>query len=159
MTRRKKMLRVPYGPAPVRRAPFTLADVFILLALAALFYAGVRLAFHAPGAIRGPEISLSVAALPWYALLSLGRMTAAYALSFLFSLAYGYAAARSPAGEKVLIPLLDVLQSVPILSVLPVVLLGFSAGLPQQLAAAPAALVPIFTSPAWKLSFCFYPAL
>ena len=106
------MLRFRYGPALVRRAAFTLADVFILLALAALFYAGVRLAFHAPGAIRGPEISLSVAALPWYALLSLGRMTAAYALSFLFSLAYGYAAARSPAGEKILIPLLDVTENV-----------------------------------------------
>jgi len=153
------MLRFRYGPALVRRAAFTLADVFILLALAALFYAGVRLAFHAPGAIRGPEISLSVAALPWYALLSLGRMTAAYALSFLFSLAYGYGAARSPAGEKVLIPLLDVLQSVPILSFLPVVLLGFSAVLPQKLAAELAAVVLIFTSQAWNLTFCFYQAL
>jgi pimeloyl-ACP methyl ester carboxylesterase len=98
-------------------------------------YAGVRLALRVPAVIAGPDISLSVAALPWYAFLSTGRMAAAYLLSLLFSLVYGYSAARNRTAERVLTPLLDVLQSVPILSFLPVVLLGLSAVLPQGLAA------------------------
>ena len=56
-------------------------------------------------------------------------------------------------------PLLDVLQSVPILSFLPVVLLGLSAVLPQRLAAELAAILLIFTSQAWNLTFSFYQSL
>ncbi|GAH10844.1 unnamed protein product, partial [marine sediment metagenome] len=59
---------------------------------------------------------------------------AAYLLSLTFSLIYGYAAARSRTAERLLMPLLDVLQSVPILSFLPVVLLSLSALLPQAIA-------------------------
>jgi NitT/TauT family transport system permease protein len=72
-------------------------------------------------------------------LLSTLRVTAAYLLSLLFSLTYGYAAARNPAAEQALTPLLDVRQCIPILSFLPVVLLGLSAVLPQGLAAELAA--------------------
>ena len=82
--------------------------------------------------IRGPTIILAPSALPWYALLSLGRMAAAYGLSILFTLVYGRAAAYHPRAERVLMPLLDVLQSVPILSFLPVVLLSLSAVLPEN---------------------------
>ena len=122
-----------FGPArPDRPAP-GVGDLVILAGIAALLYAGVRLAFFAPRAIAGPEISTAPAALPWYALLSIGRMSIAYALSLGFSLAYGYAAARNPGARKLLMPLLDVLQSVPILSFLPVVLLGLSAVLPLSL--------------------------
>src|SRR5207247_880327 len=58
-----------------------------------------------------------------------------------------------------LMPLLDVLQSVPILSFLPVVLLGLSAVLPQKVAAEIAAIVLIFTSQAWNLTFSFYQSI
>jgi NitT/TauT family transport system permease protein len=124
--------------------------------LASLLYLGARLALRAPPIIAGPEISQSFAALPWYAFLSTGRMTAAYLLSLLFSLAYGYAAARNRSAERVLTPLLDVLQSVPILSFLPVVLLGLSAVLPQNIAVELAAIVLIFTSQAWNMTYSFY---
>jgi len=130
-----------------------------MLGLAALLYAGVRLAFAAPQSIAGPSISTSPAALPWYALLSIGRMTVAYLLSLLFSLAYGYASARHRAANRVLLPLLDVLQSVPILSFLPVVLLGLSSVMPVALAAELAAIVLIFTSQAWNMTFSFYQSM
>jgi len=148
-----------FGPVWSRRPPFTAGDGLILLGLAALLYVGVRLAFAAPRSISGPAISTSPGALPWYALLSIGRMTVAYFLSLTFSLAYGYAAARHRAAQRVLLPLLDVLQSVPILSFLPVVLLGLSAVVPVSLASEAAAIILIFTSQAWNMTFSFYQSM
>lgn len=145
-----------YSPALTGRPPLTAGDGLILLGLAATAYIGARLAFHAPHVVRGPEISLSAKALPWYALLSVGRMAIAYLLSLVFSLAYGYTAARHRRARAVLIPLLDVLQSVPILSFLPVVLLGLSVILPPAVAAELASIVLIFTSQAWNMTFSFY---
>src|SRR5690242_15022497 len=98
-------------------------DLVIIGGLAVLLWVGVRLALGAPQIIRGREISLSPAVLPYYAALSLSRMFVAYALSLAFTLVYGYKAAVDRRAQRVLLPLLDVLQSVPILSFLPVVLL------------------------------------
>jgi NitT/TauT family transport system permease protein len=142
-------------PVPLTRV-FSGGDALILLALAALLYGGARLALGAPQVIAGPEISLSVAAVPWYALLSIARMSVAYGLSLTFSLVYGYAAARHASARALMMPLLDVLQSVPILSFLPVVLLGLSAFLPRGFAAELTAVVLIFTSQAWNMTFSFY---
>jgi NitT/TauT family transport system permease protein len=153
------MRRFNFSPALPETPPFTLGDGIILLGLTTALYAGTRLAFHAPAVIYGPEISLAPSALPWYALLSVGRMAAAYFLSLLFSLFYGYAAARNRTARAVLMPLLDVLQSVPILSFLPIVLLSLSAVLPQKFAAEFAAIVLIFTSQAWNMTFSFYQSL
>ena len=134
-------------------------DVVVLIGLVAVLYAGVRLAREASVVISGPVISLSPSTLPLYAGLSLGRMTAAYVLSFVFSLVYGSLAAYNRRAERVLLPVLDVLQSVPILSFLPVVLLSFSAVLPQRLAAELASIVLIFTSQAWNMTFAWYQSL
>src|SRR5207247_5818607 len=117
------------------------------------------MAWRAPAVQRGPVISLSPSALPAYALLSTARMTAAYCLSLAFTLVYGYAAARSKGARRVLIPVLDVLQSVPILSFLPVVLLGLSAVLPQKTAYEIAAVLLIFTSQAWNMTYSFYQSM
>lgn len=138
---------------------FTWGDVAALIVIAVFLYLGIRLAFNAPEVVAGPEISLAPRALPWYATLSLGRMTAAYALSMLFTLVYGRAAAYNRRAEQLLMPLLDVLQSVPILSFLPVVLLSLSAILPQNIAAELASIVLIFTSQAWNLTFAWYQSL
>ena len=129
------------------------------MGVVALLYIGVRLALQAPVEVQGPEISLALRALPWYATLSVGRMAAAYALSLIFTLVYGYIAAYNRRAERVLMPLLDVLQSVPILSFLPVVLLSLSAVLPDDLAAELAAIVLIFTSQVWHLTFAWYQSL
>jgi ABC-type anion transport system duplicated permease subunit len=86
-------------------------------------------------------------------------MLAAYLLSLAFTLVYGYLAAYIPPARQILLPLLDVLQSVPILSFMPVVLLGLSALLPASLAAELAAIVLIFTSQVWNLTFAWYQSL
>src|SRR5512137_1276311 len=134
------MRRFLYRPAEIPKPAFTIGDGLILLGLATLVYAGARLALRVPAVIAGPEISLSYRALPWYAMFSVGRMLVAYLLSLVFSLIYGYYAARNRTAERVMMPLLDVLQSVPILSFLPVVILSLSALLPQMLAAELAAI-------------------
>ncbi len=136
-----------------------LGDVVVLVGIAGFLYMGVRLASGASDVIKGPAISLSPGVLPIYAALSLGRMAAAYVLSILFTLVYGYFAAYKRWGPKVLLPILDVLQSVPILSFLPVVLLSLSAVLPQGVATEIAAIVLIFTSQAWNMTFSWYQSL
>jgi NitT/TauT family transport system permease protein len=153
------MRQFRFSPALPESPNFTAGDAVIVLGVTTILYAGARLAFHAPAIIAGPDISLSAVALPWYALLSVGRMAVAYFLSLLFSLFYGYAAARNRTARTVLMPLLDVLQSVPILSFLPVVLLSLSAVLPQAFAAEFAAIVLIFTSQAWNMTFSFYQSI
>jgi NitT/TauT family transport system permease protein len=116
------------------------------------------MAVRAPAAIEGPAISLSPAVLPLYAGFSFLRMLTAYVISIAFSLWYGSLAASNRRAEQFLLPLLDVLQSVPILSFLPVVLLGLSAFLSQNIASEFASVVLIFTSQAWNLAFAWYQA-
>jgi NitT/TauT family transport system permease protein len=153
------MRRLQFAPGIPRRSPLTLGDGFVIIGAAALLYIGVHLALHTPRVISGPDISLRYDALPWYALLSIGRMSGAYLLSLIFSLLYGYVAARRQTAERILMPLLDVLQSVPILSFLPVVLLSLMAILPRGLASEIAAIVLIFTSQAWNMTFSFYQSM
>jgi NitT/TauT family transport system permease protein len=148
-----------FAPAIQKKAALTVGDALIIIGVAALLYAGARLALHAPLIIAGPEISLRYDALPWYAILSIGRMLGAYILSLTFSLTYGYIAAQHRTAERILMPLLDVLQSVPILSFLPVVLLGLMAVFPRGFASELAAVVLIFTSQAWNMTFSFYQSM
>ncbi|MDX9864922.1 MAG: ABC transporter permease subunit [Anaerolineaceae bacterium] len=141
------------------RRAFAWGDLLAIAFVIVLLYFGVRLAFNVPPVIQGPDIILSPSALPWYTLLSVGRMVAAYILSMVFTLFYGRAAAYNRRAEKLLMPLLDVLQSVPILSFLPVVLLGLSAIMPEKIAAELASVVLIFTSQSWNLTFAWYQSL
>ncbi len=138
---------------------FGIGDVVIALLLIALLYIGTRLAINAPRSVSGPDISLAPTALPWYAFLSTGRMAIAYLFSLLFTLIYGYLAARKRTARLFMLPLLDVLQSVPILSFLPVVLLSFTAILPQRFAIELAAIVLIVTSQAWNMTYSFYQSM
>ncbi len=143
---------------PRRRA--TLADAVILLSLGVLFYAGLTLATHFAREQQTVEqISLAPGALPVYTLFSIARMLAAYILSMLFTLFYGRMAAYNHRLERIMLPLLDVLQSVPILSFLPVVLISLSAVLPQRIAAEIASVVLIFTSQVWNMTFAWYQSL
>src|SRR5450432_4016292 len=152
--------RIVFATSQPSRGPLlSVTDLIIVLILAVIVYIGVRLAVASPQVLQGPTINLSPRALPYYALLSLGRMLAAYLLSLLFSLIYGYFAASKPAAERILLPILDVLQSIPILSFLPIVLLGLTAILPQGLAVEIAAVVLIFTSQAWNLTYSFYQSM
>ncbi len=110
-------------------------------------------------AARTP-ISLSPLALPNYALRTTLRMLAAMACSVLFTFVYGAAAAKSRRAEVVLVPLLDILQSLPILTFLSFTLTFFLALFPGQVFGAElAAVFMIFTSMAWNMTFSFYQSL
>ncbi|MCC6147654.1 MAG: ABC transporter permease subunit [Anaerolineaceae bacterium] len=148
-----------FHTAQSKKSTFFWGDLLAIALVVVLLYLGIRLAWDVPSVILGREISLSPRARPWYTLLSVGRMVAAYILSMIFTLFYGRAAAYNRRAEKLLMPLLDVLQSVPILSFLPVVLLGLSAVMPEKAAAELASIVLIFTSQSWNLTFAWYQSL
>ncbi len=106
------------------------------------------------------EISRSLLALPAYAGYSLLRITIAYLLSLAFALVYGYVAASNQRLERYMIPLLDVLQSIPVLSFLPPVMLAMVALFPgRQLGVEAGAILLIFTGQVWNMAFSFYASM
>jgi NitT/TauT family transport system permease protein len=110
--------------------------------------------------VQGARIDLSPWRLPYYAGLSTLRMTVAYLISLVFSLVYARIAAGSRAAERVMLPVLDILQSVPILSFMPGVVLGLTALFPgRTIGLELAAVILIFTSQAWNLAFSFHQSL
>jgi NitT/TauT family transport system permease protein len=148
-----------YKVEQTNQRTFSRSDLIIVAGLAVILYVGTRLALGSPAIVAGPDIILSPKALPIYTSLSVGRMLAAYILSLLFTFIYGRVAAYNLRARKMLIPLLDVLQSVPILSFLPVILLSLSAILPQGIAIELSSILLIFTSQAWNLTFSWYQSL
>src|SRR6201996_8500236 len=105
-------------------------------------------------------ISLDPSALPLYAVRTVLRMGVALIASLVFSLVYAAVAAKSRQAEKLLIPSLDILQSVPILSFLSITVTGFIALFPGRLLGVEcAAIFAIFTSQAWNMTFSLYQSL
>lgn len=152
------------SPEALRRFPFGLADLtvifgmMVLLALVARLGAGALVSFHPPDIV--PAIDLNPRNLPYYAGRSTLRMFIALFFSFIFTLAYGYLAAHSRRAERVLIPLLDILQSVPVLGFLSITVTGFIALFPGSLLGLEAASIfAIFTSQVWNMTFSFYQSL
>jgi NitT/TauT family transport system permease protein len=164
------LLRHPFAPrdaarpgAP-RQIPASLADAAVLLGVLTLLYliaqvgSGALVSFQPPTNV--PEISLDPANLPYYAGRSTLRMFIALGASLIFTLVYGYVAAKSRRAERVLIPLLDVLQSVPILGFLSITVTGFIALFPGSLIGLEmASIFAIFTSQVWNMTFSFYHSL
>ncbi len=106
------------------------------------------------------HISRSPAALPAYAFYSLVRMGVAYLLSLVFAVAYGYIAAYNRRVETVMMAVLDILQSIPVLSFLPGVMLAMVALFPtRQLGVELGSIVLIFTGQVWNMAFSFYSSL
>jgi NitT/TauT family transport system permease protein len=139
-------------------------DVVVGAAIIALLYIVVRLGQSlsvnfTPG--RTPVvISTDISNVPYYAARSLLRMFIALSLSTIFTLVYGTAAARLRRAEKVLVPILDVLQSIPILVFLPIALTFFIKVFPDNLLGLElASIFVIFTSQAWNMTFSFYHSL
>ncbi len=105
-------------------------------------------------------ISLHPAHLPEYALRTTLRMLAAMALSLIFTFIYGTLAAKSRRAEKVLVPLLDIAQSIPVLGYLSFTVTFFIALFPGRILGVEcAAIFAIFTSQAWNMTFSFYQSL
>jgi NitT/TauT family transport system permease protein len=106
------------------------------------------------------EISHSIGALPLYAFYSIIRIGLAYLLSLIFAIAYGYIAAYNPRVEPWMVAVLDILQSIPVLSFLPPVVLFMVALIPgHQLGIEMAVILLIFTGQVWNLAFSFYSSL
>jgi len=138
-----------------------LADIIILASIMVLLYFGVSLIMgdHTLRTENGVKINLDNSELPIYTFFSVLRMLAAYFLSVIFSLTYGKYAAKNKKAEKIMLPLLDILQSVPILSFLPVVVLSLRVVFPQGIAAEIGSVILIFTSQAWNMTFSWYQSL
>ena len=107
-----------------------------------------------------PPVSLEVRHLPLYTLFSLTRGVLAYGVSFLFTMGYGYGMARIPGADRVMLPVLDILQSVPVLGFLPGLVLGLVHLFPQRnVGLELASVLMIFTGQVWNMTFSFYSAL
>ncbi|AFY78912.1 ABC-type anion transport system, duplicated permease component [Pleurocapsa sp. PCC 7327] len=151
-------------PEALRRFPFGLADIavifgtLVLLAVVSRIGAGALVSFEPPDVV--PSIELDIRNLPYYAGRSTLRMFIALFFSFIFTLVYGYIAAHSRRAERVLIPLLDILQSVPVLGFLSITVTGFIALFKGSLLGLEAASIfAIFTSQVWNMTFSFYQSL
>ncbi len=147
-------------PSRLRPNYWDLVALPLVLGLVALVaWGGLAMsARYQPGEVL--EISLDPWQLPEYALRTVLRMGAALVASLTFSLAYAALAAKSRHAEKILIPVLDVLQSVPILGFLSITVTGFVALFPGRLLGVEcAAIFAIFTSQAWNMTFSVYQSL
>ncbi|MDR3762559.1 MAG: ABC transporter permease subunit [Acidobacteriota bacterium] len=146
--------------ANVRTWPL-LVDLAVFAGVVGIFYA-LSFVGHYWFAAAVPEayISRSPRALPMYAFYSLVRMGVAYTCSLLFALAYGYIAAYNKRAEVMMIAVLDVLQSIPVLSFLPGVMLATIAIVPgRQLGLELGSILLIFTAQVWNMAFSFYSSL
>ncbi|MGO4882602.1 MAG: ABC transporter permease [Bryobacteraceae bacterium] len=128
-----------------------LAGIEGLLVITRYWFSGVTPAAH---------ISQSPSALPLYAFYSLVRIGIAYVLSLLFAVGYGYVAAYNKSVEGLMVAVLDILQSIPVLSFLPGVMLAMVALFPtRQLGVESGAILLIFTGQVWNMAFSFYASL
>jgi NitT/TauT family transport system permease protein len=151
------------GALPRPRGRYA-ADALVLAGMAVLFFLLVRLAhgIDAPlNRVSAPSaVSTDPANLPYYAARSLLRMFIALFASVLFTFVYATAAARLRRAEKILLPILDVLQSVPVLGFLSVTLTVWLTLFPHTLLGVEcASIFAIFTSQAWNLTFAFNQSL
>ncbi len=137
------------------------ADAVVIAFVLSMIYALIaygrewEAAFH-----PAVDIDLSLYSLPYYTLFSAIRGLAAFCLSLLFTLIVGYWAAKSAAAERVLIPLLDILQSIPVLGFLPGLVLMLIALFPRTNTGLElACIIMIFTGQVWNMTFSFYSSL
>src|SRR5215475_11216939 len=148
---RESLTRLRFRPLDVSVGIVVLLGVYVLIRVGA----GARAPVH-----PSTTIALSPANLPYYAARSLLRMFIALCFSYAFSLSYAYLAARSRRWRRVLVPALDILQSVPVLGFLAVTVTFFTALFRgSELGLECAAIFAVFTSQAWNITFSFYYSL
>ena len=136
-------------------------DVLVSLGLAGIFFAVIGLAKNWAGQSRPSiEIHLAPLFLAQYTFFSLSRGLIAYGLSLTFSLVYGFWAAKDKLAGKILLPLLDILQSIPVLGFMPGLVLALAHLFPSRnIGLELAAIIMIFTGQAWNMTFSFYQSL
>ena len=132
----------------------------LILCVMAMAAVGFHQTLAPMSQLAAEPISLDPGKLPEYALRTTLRMLAAMVAALIFTLAYGTLAAKSRRAEKVMIPILDILQSVPVLGFISFTVTFFLALFPGRVAGAElAAIFAIFTSQAWNMTFSFYQSL
>lgn len=145
--------------APIKRRRWV--DLLVILALGGLVV-GLMLVGREWTVLQRPvvQIDLSLWALPKYALMSLSRALVAFSVSLCFTFVFAYWAAKDPVAERVLIPILDILQSVPLLGFLPMVLLAMVSLFPRSnVGIELSAVIIIVTCQAWNMAFSLYQSL
>jgi NitT/TauT family transport system permease protein len=143
-----------------RKWPFFI-DLGVGLCALAIFFAVIHTGEYWFGKpVPVVPISLKSSSLPLYAFYSVIRIGIAYVLSVVFAVAYGYTAAYNKRLESWMIAALDILQSIPVLSFLPPMLLAMIALIPtHQLGIELGVILLIFTGQVWNLAFSFYSSL
>ncbi|CAD9218452.1 ABC-type anion transport system, duplicated permease component [Burkholderia cenocepacia] len=132
----------------------------LIIGILAMAIVGFHQTMAPIGVLQTQKISLDPSNLPEYALRTTLRMLAAMIASLVFTLVYGTLAAKSRRAGMVLIPILDILQSVPVLGYISFTVTFFLALFPGRvLGAELAAIFAIFTSQAWNMTFSFYQSL
>jgi NitT/TauT family transport system permease protein len=150
-------VRTAQGIAPNR---YDLLVFLIVIAVFAGVVIGAGKMLRPMAALELTPVSLDPANLPLYALLTTLRMFAAIVFSLVFTFVIATLAARSRKAELVIIPALDILQSVPVLGFLTFTVAFFIGVFPgRELGAELAAIFAIFTSQAWNMAFSFYQSL
>lgn len=136
-----------------RRIPWV--DLLLVVGLAGLLFTFIDLGREWTGVHRPSiVIDLSPSALPRYTMFSLIRGLLAYVLSLGFTLVYGYWAAKDRVAGRLLLPLLDILQSIPVLGFMPGLILALVALFPHSnVGLELAAVIMIFTGQAWNMTF------
>jgi NitT/TauT family transport system permease protein len=147
-------------PVTARAWPF-LIDMAVAGCALAMFFALVSTGAYWMGKpVPVVPISHSIGALPAYAFYSIVRIAIAYLLSLVFAVSYGYIAAYNSRIEPWMIAVLDILQSIPVLSFLPPVVLAMVALVPgHQMGIEMGVILLIFTGQVWNLAFSFYSSL
>lgn len=150
-------MRIPIS-IPAETFRIRAIDIAIFLIIAGILSLIVYIASQWSGAYeRTVEIDLNPTKIPEYSAQSLARLFLAYLLSFAFSIWYGYTASRSKIHEKIMIPILDILQSIPVLSFLPGVVLAMISLFPgQRIGIEIACIILIFTGQVWNMTYSFY---
>src|SRR3984893_3066256 len=137
-----------------------LLAVLLILGLLVFLGEASRHLFEPLADLQRTPPSLDPRHLPEYAARTTLRMLVAMALSLLFTFTYATLAAKNKQAERILVPLLDILQSVPILGFISVTVVFFMALAPGRVLGAEfAAIFAIFTSQAWNMAFSFYQSL
>src|SRR5262249_16252543 len=151
------------GQQVARGWRFGWIDAMVVLAVFALLWMVVALGGDMRvqfDELHPPAISLDPVLIPYYTARTVLRMFIAFAAALLFTFTYGYVAAKSPRARKLMLPLLDILQSVPVLGFLSVTVTGFLALFPGTVVGVEcASIFAIFTAQAWNMTFGFYHSL
>lgn len=144
-----------YVPKKISLEPIDIVIILIILSIIyGLINAGARLGEDISYI---PKITLAVSNLPFYAWLSILRQLSAFAISIIFSILYGYIASHYRRAEAIMIPLLDVMQSIPLLSFLPIFVISLIKIFPsERIGLELACILLIFTSQVWNMAFSVY---